>query len=80
MSHIIRNMFSMRTTQPDHNSHVAPPGLGGMGIRHCYKHAAPLGLKAALTAEWGDQPGRKRGRGMDASSYASRFTHYAPFV
>ena len=38
------NMFLMWTTQPDHDSHVAPPGLGGVGRRHCYKHITPLGL------------------------------------
>ena len=29
-------------------SHVAPLGLGGVGIRRCYKHVAPLGLKDLL--------------------------------
>ena len=42
---IIRNMLLMRRTQLEHDSHVAPLGLGCVGIPMCYKHAAPLGLK-----------------------------------
>ena len=34
--------------QPKHDTHVAPLGLGCIGIRHCYKHVAPLGLNDSL--------------------------------
>ncbi len=30
--------------------HIAPLGLGGVGIRHCYKHVAPLGLCGCIRA------------------------------
>ena len=44
MSRIIRKMSLMRTTQPKHDTHVAPLGLGGLGVPIVYKHVAPLGL------------------------------------
>ena len=38
-------MSLMRTTQPKHDTHVAPLGLGGLGVPIVYKHVAPLVLK-----------------------------------
>ena len=42
------NMFLIRTMKPKHDTHVAPLGLGRIGIRHCYTHVAPLGLNDSL--------------------------------
>ena len=44
------NMFLIRTMQPKHDTHVAPLGLGWVGIRHFYKHARPAGAKNIETS------------------------------
>ena len=41
-------MFLMRTTQLKRDTHVAPLGLSAVGIRHYYKHIAPLVLKKII--------------------------------
>ena len=51
MSRIIRNMSLMRTTQPKHDIHVAPLGLGGLGMPTFYKHVAPLVLNEPIN-QW----------------------------
>ena len=47
-------MFSIRTTQPKRDTHVAPLGLGGLGVPTFYKHVAPLVLFIPRTVEHKD--------------------------
>ena len=41
-------MFLIRMTQPKHDIHVAPLGLGVLALPIFYKHVAPLVLKNNL--------------------------------